>query len=121
MNRSAVELERRRAEAAARKSIHRRPRRRFSPFAFILFALIAGAGGYLAYSLTQNIETMTTALAVVGAVGVLVTLWGIGATVRAGRDGAGGHALLYALIGGGAAMVASLSFATALILASLQT
>ncbi len=96
-------------------------RLRLSPSLFILGLAVVGSVVFLAYALTvrdpSQIPLLSAGAAVMGLVFTALTVAFAAATFRAGRDGRAGYALLLALCGGVAAIVACGAFAGAVILA----
>lgn len=86
----------------------------------VLLALL-GSVAYLAYAVTvrdaSQIPMLTSGAAVLGIVFAALAVSGLVATWRAGVDGEGGRALLSAIFGGIAALVAAGCIAAAVILA----
>lgn len=114
-------LETRSADVAARKSIHRR-RRRASPFWILLLIGVAAAVGFFAWAVLGRdtpVSVLAASLLAIGLVLALVTLRAAVSTYRAGSSGAAGAALLFALVGGMAAILAGLALAAAYALVNL--
>ncbi len=90
--------------------------------AFIGVALV-GSLGYLVYALTvrdaTQIPLLATGAAVLGVVFIILAVAGAYRAVRSGQSGSGGRAVLAALAGGVAILVAFGAFATAAILSLL--
>jgi hypothetical protein len=86
----------------------------------ILLALV-GSAAYLAYAVTvrdaSQIPMLVSGAAVLGIVFAALAISGLVATWRAGVDGKGGRALVSAIFGGIAALVAAGCLAAAVILA----
>lgn len=98
----------------------RLPRPRITPVrAFLTIALVASslvvAYGLIARDATQ-IPVLTAGVFISGIVLVMVALAGAWAAFSRAREGESGWALVYAVLGGLAAVVAAGAFATAIIL-----
>ena len=122
MNRQSGELERRRADSAARKSIRRRPRI-ISPFWILLIVAAVGSVALFVWSFAIRnapIAALSAGAGVIGFIFVMLTITSAFATYRAGVQGSAGKSLLLAMVGGGSALAAGVAFAVAYILMSVK-
>jgi len=107
-------------EKAVRPKLSLSERLKRTPPALVILTIAAvGSWGFLAWQLasrTAPISVLTSSAVVTGLVYVAVTIVCTFATYRAGSEGRTGRAFLLAFIGGIAAIVAALSFASALVL-----
>ena len=107
-------------EKAVRPRLSLSERLKRTPPALVILTIAAvGSWGFLAWQLasrTAPISVLTSSAVVTGLVYVAVTIVCTVATYRAGSEGRTGRAFLLAFIGGIAAIVAALSFASALVL-----
>ncbi|HVA86601.1 MAG TPA: hypothetical protein VNF73_09830 [Candidatus Saccharimonadales bacterium] len=94
---------------------------RLTPTRVTLFIALAGSTLFLIYSITvrdaSQIPMLSSGAAVLGIVFSALALAGLIGTYRAGRAGAGGRAMVLAIGGGIAAMIAAGCFSAAVILA----
>jgi hypothetical protein len=107
-------------ERAERPKLPLSERLKRTPPALVILTIAAvGSSGFLAWQLasrTAPISVLTSSAVVTGLVYVAVTIVCTIATYRAGYEGRTGRAFLLAFIGGISAIVAALSFASALVL-----
>ncbi len=96
---------------------------RLTPTRVFLGIALFGSVGYLVYSLTvrdaNQIPLLASGAAILGIVFAALATVGAYRSYTAGRDGSGGRAVLAAIGGGLAALVAFGAFATAAVLALL--
>jgi hypothetical protein len=96
---------------------------RLTPTRVFIGVALLGSIGYLLYALTvrdaNQIPLLATGAAILGTVFAALAVLGVVKTYQAGRDGRGGSAVLMAIAGGLAALVAFGAFATAAVLALL--
>ena len=95
-----------------------------TPVRLVLIVAFIGSAAVAAYSLliargAQSIAVTVAALAVLGATMALISLGLAAGSVRAGRDGYGGRAIVGGLFGGLFALGASGAMAAAVIFALL--
>ena len=94
--------------------------RRISPGVIFLVIAIVGSILYMAYTVTvrdtSQIPLLASGAIVLAVVFAALAAYCLRATLRAGQDGRDGHAVLVALVGGGAAMAAAGFAAGAIIL-----
>ncbi len=94
---------------------------RITPTRVTLAIALVGSILFVAYSLTvrdpSQIPMLSAGSAVLGIVFLALTVAGLVATYRAGSEGRAGRAFGMAILGGIAALLASASFAAAVILA----
>lgn len=97
--------------------------RRVSPGVVFLAVALIGSVAYLLYAITvrdaSQIPLLASGAVVLAIAFAALTVYCFGATLRAGREGRGGHALLVGVIGGLAAMATAGCLAGALILFQL--
>jgi hypothetical protein len=107
----------------ARRAASRRQRRRISPGVVFLVVAIVASVAFAGYAVTvreaDQIPLLAAGSVVLGLTFGALAVYCVRAILRAGRSGRGGRALLLAIVGGGAAMVAVGSLAAAIILFQL--
>ncbi len=105
-----------------RTGLHLGPVRITPARVFLAIALI-GSLAYTGYAVTvrdaDQIPALASGAALLGIVFTALAITGVVATLRAAREGAAGRSVLYAVLGGVAALVAFGCFAGAAILAIL--
>lgn len=93
---------------------------RITPARVTLLIALAGGLAFLAYSIIVRdqlqIPLMASGFAIVGLVFAAAAVMAAANVVRAGRDGRDGTAVMTAMLGGGLAIGAFLSFAAAIIM-----
>ena len=96
---------------------------RLTPTRVFIGIALVGSIGYLVYSLTvrdtNQIPLLASGAAILGVVFAALAIVGAYRSYQAGRDGSGGRAVLAAIGGGLAALVAFGAFATAAVLSLL--
>ncbi len=115
MSRNAYELERRSADVAARKSLHRRGRR-VSPFGVVLVFGAIASGAFLVWAALvkdSSLAVLGGALVALATIYLLIAAFATVLTYRSGVDGHGFRAFLYAVIGGATAIVGFVALAIA--------
>jgi hypothetical protein len=94
---------------------------RLTPTRVTLFIAVVGSSLFLVYSITvrdaSQIPMLSSGAGVLGLAFSALALAGVIGTFRAGRAGAGGRAMVLAIGGGIAALIAAACFASAVILA----
>ena len=93
---------------------------RVTPVRVTLLIALAGGVGFLLWAVLVRdqlqVPLMATGFAICGLVFAATAVLSVAAVVRAGREGRDGTAVLTALLGGVAAIVALMSFAAAVIM-----
>jgi hypothetical protein len=101
----------------------RSSRRRISPGVVFLAVAVIASVVYVGYAITvrdaSQIPMLASGAVVVSIAFGALTVYCFGATLRAGREGRGGRAILIALLGGFAAMATAAAAAGAIILFQL--
>jgi hypothetical protein len=92
-----------------------------TPTRVTLGIALFGSAGFLVYSITvrdaSQIPLLSSGAAVLGIVFSALAVAGVISTVQAGRENRNGHALIMAILGGVAAVIAAACFSSAAILA----
>lgn len=113
MSRSA-KLETRRADEAGRRSIRQRRRPNVTPFGIVLLFGAVASAAFLGWAIMIHdapLAVLGAALVSLGTIYLLIAAFAAVLTYRAGSDGRGGRSVLYALVGGVAAIVAFVAYA----------